>query len=169
MKFSVKIFLFCFFCFAFIGCDRVTKNLAKENLKNKESISYFNNTVKLEYAENTGAALSLGDNLPKVLNLLILSILPAALLLGLFFYTIKNVRQINFIKLFSIALIFAGGIGNIIDRIFFDRHVPDFLFIDFKIFHTGIFNVADVCITTGFIVLMLFYRDKKLSLSKLNL
>nr|MBA3675271.1 signal peptidase II [Chitinophagaceae bacterium] len=76
MKRAVKIFLFCFCCFAFIGCDRATKNLAKEHLKNKESVSYFHDIVKLEYVENTGAALGLGDRLPKTINLLLLSLLP---------------------------------------------------------------------------------------------
>ncbi len=65
MKKHVKIFLFCICCFAFIGCDRVTKDLAKEHLKNKQSVSYFHDTVRLEYVENTGAALSLGGSFTK--------------------------------------------------------------------------------------------------------
>lgn len=70
-------------------------------------------------------------------------------------------REFSIRKIFCLALIFAGGIGNIIDRIFFDRHVPDFIIIGFKNLHTGIFNVADVCVTAGVIGLLLFYRDKK--------
>lgn len=161
MKWWIKIFLFCFSAIIFIGCDRATKDLAKEHLKNKEAISYLHNTVRLEYAENTGAALSFGDKLPKVVSLALLSFLPLVLLLFLFAYTIKNSKQMSFIKMFTIALIFAGGIGNIIDRIFFDRHVPDFMILSYQKLHTGIFNFADVCVTTGVIGLLLFYRDKK--------
>lgn len=135
--------------------------MAKEHLKNKESVSYFNDIVKLQYVENTGAALNLGDKLPKTINLLLLSLLPLTILLGLFVYTIKNAGKINPLKLFSLSLITAGGIGNIIDRIFFDRHVPDFIFIGYKNLHTGIFNIADVCVMAGVIGLLLFYRDKK--------
>jgi signal peptidase II len=168
MKKQVKIFLFCICCFAFIGCDRVTKDLAKEHLKNKQSVSYFHDTVRLEYVENTGAALSLGDHLPKIISLLLLSLLPLSILLILFVYTIKNLRKINMIKLFSLSLIIAGGIGNIIDRIFFDRHVPDFIIIGIQNLRTGIFNIADVCVTAGVIGLILFYRDKKPAFIILN-
>ena len=163
MKKSLKIFLFISCCFAFIGCDRVTKDLAKEHLKDKPPVSYLNNTVKLQYVENTGAALNLGDNLPKTLNIFLLSVIPLLFLVILFAYTIKNSKEMSFIKMFSIAMIFAGGIGNIIDRIFFDRHVPDFIIIGFKNLHTGIFNVADVCVTAGVIGLLIFYKDRKLT------
>ena len=60
--------------FACISCDRVTKDLAKERLKNQPPVSYFHDTVRLEYVENTGAALSLGDNLPKSVSFWLLSI-----------------------------------------------------------------------------------------------
>ncbi|MDQ6755791.1 MAG: signal peptidase II [Bacteroidota bacterium] len=160
MKIWLKIFLFCISSFVFIGCDRATKDLAKEHLKNKESISYLHDTFRLEYAENTGAAMSFGDNLPKKMNVLLLSILPLIFLIILFAYTIKNAKQFTYPKMFSIALIFSGGIGNIIDRIFFDRHVPDFMNLGIQNLRTGIFNFADVCVTIGAMGLMIFYRDK---------
>jgi lipoprotein signal peptidase len=160
MKKSIKILLFIACSFVFIGCDRATKDIAKEHLKNKEAVSYLHDTVRLQYVENTGAAMSLGDKLPKTMNLVLLSILPLILLIVLFAYTIKHCKKMTFIKMFCIALIFAGGIGNIIDRILSDRHVPDFIIISFKNLHTGVFNVADVCVTAGTIGLLLFYRDK---------
>jgi signal peptidase II len=161
MKKRVKIFLFIACCCAFIGCDRVTKDLAKEHLKDKPPHSYLNNTVKLQYVENTGAALSLGDTLPKTLNVLLLSVIPLLILIIVFAYTIKNSREMALGKLFSIALIFAGGIGNIIDRILFDRHVPDFIIIGFKDLHTGVFNIADVCVMAGVAGLLFFYQRPK--------
>ena len=166
MKKSLKLFLFITCCFAFIGCDRVTKDLAKEHLKDKPSLSYFHNTIKLEYVENTGAALSLGEHLPKTLSLLLLSLLPLIILLILFVYTIRNLPNINTVKMLLLSMIFAGGIGNIIDRILFDRHVPDFIIIGFKNLHTGVFNIADVCVMTGVIGLLFFYLDKKPALIK---
>ncbi len=159
MKKEVKIFLFCICSLIFIGCDRATKDIAREHLKNKEAISYLHDTIRLQYVENTGAALSLGDKLPKAMSFFSLSLIPLAFLIVLFAYTIK--KEMSFIKMFSIALIFAGGVGNIIDRILFDRHVPDFIIIGFKNLHTGVFNFADVCVTVGVICLLLFYYDKK--------
>ncbi len=162
MKTGIKIFLFCISSFIFIGCDRATKDLAKDHLKDKEGISYLHNTITLQYVENTGAAMSVGDKLPKALNILLLSFLPLIILTCLFAYTIIKIKQINLPKMFCIALIFAGGIGNIIDRILFDRHVPDFMMLSIQSIRTGVFNFADVCVTAGVIGLLLFYRHNTL-------
>jgi signal peptidase II len=161
MSKSIKIVLFSFCCLAFIGCDRLTKDLAKEHLKDKAAITYFHDTIRLQYVENTEAALSLGDSLPKTVSFWLLSILPLVILLGLLGYTFKNLQQMGMMKIFSIALIFSGGIGNIIDRILFDRHVTDFMNLGIGNIRTGIFNVADVCVTAGVIGLLLFFKDKK--------
>jgi signal peptidase II len=161
MKKQTKILLFCICCLAFIGCDRITKDLAKEHLKDKPAITYLNNSVRLQYAENTGAALNLGDDLPKAASFWLLSILPLVMLLGVLIYTLKNIKQMGPAKIFSIALVLSGGIGNIIDRIMFDRHVTDFMNIGFGNVRTGIFNVADICVTAGVIGLFIFFNDKK--------
>jgi signal peptidase II len=161
MSKKLKIILFCFCCLAFIGCDRITKDLAKEHLKDKPTLSYFHDSFKLMYVENTGAALSLGDDLPKALSFWLLSIIPLIVLLILAVYTLKNLVHMRVIKIFSLAMIFSGGIGNIIDRIVFDRHVTDFMNVGFGNIRTGIFNVADICVTAGVIGLLLFYNDKK--------
>jgi signal peptidase II len=146
----------------FISCDRVTKDLAKEHLKNKHSVSYLHNSIQLIYVENTGAALSLGDQLPKMASFWLLSILPLSFLIFLSAYVIRHSKEMSFFKMFSFALIISGGIGNIIDRIVFDRHVTDFMLLSFFKLHTGIFNFADVCVSAGAIGLIFFYRDKKI-------
>jgi len=161
MKKQTKILLFCICCLAFISCDRLTKDLAKEHLKDKPTITYLNNTVRLQYAENTGAALSFGDDLPRAASFWLLSILPMVVLLALLVYTIINLQQMGVMKIFSIALVFSGGIGNIIDRILFDRHVTDFMNLGIGNIRTGIFNVADICVTAGVIGLFIFFNDKR--------
>ena len=161
MKTWLKITLFCISAFVLIGCDRVTKDLAKKHLINKAPASYIHNTVKLVYAENTGAAMGLGDELPKAESFWLLSILPLAFLLGTAAYTIRYSKEMHFRKIFSYALIISGGLGNIIDRIVYDRHVTDFMIISIYNIHTGIFNFADVCVTAGAIGLLIFYRDKR--------
>ena len=167
MKNWLKIFLFCFLSIAFIGCDRATKDLAKEHLKDKATITYFHDTFRLQYVENTGAAMGLGDNLSKQMSFWLLSILPLCFLAGLFFYTINHAPGMGFRRMVSLALIFSGGIGNIIDRLLFDRHVTDFMNFGIQNFRTGIFNMADVCVTAGAIGLLLFFRDKQLQPDKI--
>lgn len=145
----------------FIGCDRITKDLAKEHLMYSEPLSYLHNTVRLEYVENTGAALSLGDQLSKPVSFWLLSILPLVFLLILFAYTIKNARTFSPFKMFALSLIIAGGLGNIIDRLLYDRHVTDFMNVGISNFRTGIFNVADVCVTAGVIAFLISYKENK--------
>jgi signal peptidase II len=127
----------------------------------REPISYFHNTFRLEYVENTGAALSLGDTLSKPVSFWLLSIIPLVFLLLLFAYAIRKMRELSTLQLLSFSMIVAGGLGNIIDRILFDRHVSDFMNIGISNLRTGIFNFADVCVTAGVIGLLLSYREKK--------
>jgi signal peptidase II len=161
MKSPLKIVLFCTLSLAFISCDRVTKQLAKEQLKGKETITCFHDTIRFQYAENTGAALGFGDSLPQPANMILLGILPLLFLLLLFGYAISNAPKMGIMKMLSLALLFSGGIGNIIDRLLYDRHVTDFMIIGIQNLRTGIFNVADMCVTAGAIGLLLFFRDKQ--------
>lgn len=161
MKNWVKILLFCVSLVVFIGCDRITKNLAKEYLMYHEPISYLHNTLRLEYAENTGAAMSLGDQLSKPVSFWLLSVFPLVFLLFLSGYVIKKVADFNIVKLLAFSLIVAGGLGNVIDRILFDRHVTDFMNVGINNIRTGIFNVADMCVTAGVIMLLFSFREQK--------
>ena len=64
--------------------------------------------------------------------------------------------------MYSFALILAGGLGNIIDRIWHDRHVTDFMNVGIGSLRTGIFNVADMCVTAGVIGLVIIsFTEKK--------
>lgn len=154
-----KIILFFTCCIAFITCDRVTKEFAKTHLQGSESMSYFHDTFRLMYVENTGAALSIGDTLPKTVSFWLLSMLPLFFLCVVAIYSIKHLAQMGTMKILSLSMIFSGGIGNIIDRIVFDRHVTDFMNMGIGDIRTGIFNVADVFVTSGVIGLLIFFKD----------
>lgn len=161
MKTGVKIILFCATCLLLIGCDRVTKQMAKAHLMYSAPISYFHDTFRLEYTENTGAALSVGDALPQTVSFWLLSMLPLVILLALFVYVIRQLNSFSLFKLLAFALVIAGGLGNITDRIIYDRHVTDFMNMGINNIRTGIFNVADVCITAGIIGLFIAYNSKR--------
>ncbi len=160
MKRGMKILLFCLSSLVLISWDRASKELAKEHLKGKETVSYLHDTFRLQYVENTGAALSMGDSLPKAASFWLLSMLPLALLLAMSGYVIKRSNEMSTSMLSAFALIIAGGLGNIYDRIVFDRHVTDFMNMGIGDLRTGIFNFADVCITAGAILLLLSYKKK---------
>lgn len=164
MKPGIKILLFCITCTAFISCDRATKELAKVHLKDKLPISYYHDTFRLLYVENTGAFLSLGDDWSKTTSLWVFNILPLVFLTALFIYTIRNSNQLPSSIMFALALLFSGGMGNIIDRVLFDRHVTDFMNLGINNLRTGIFNFADLYVTTGILVILIhqFRKSKTL-------
>ena len=64
----------------------------------------------------------------------------------------------------AFAFVIGGGIGNLIDRIAYGS-VTDFLLIKLGMFKTGIFNMADMSVTTGVLILLfLTIRYRNLSI-----
>jgi signal peptidase II len=153
-KSKYKILIFCLISLVFIGCDRATKDLARIHLKDKDPVSFFHNTVRLEYVENTGAFLSFGDGLSKSLSFWLLSVLPLLFLFGFFVFALRRSGHMNFLEMLPFTLIFSGGVGNIIDRLLFDRHVTDFMNVGIQSLRSGIFNFADLYITAGVLILV---------------
>jgi signal peptidase II len=139
---------------ACIASDQATKLLAKRYLIPGETISFAADTVRLQYAENSGAFLSLGSSLSEPWRHLVFTFLVGLFLLGLLFYTLFNGALATHHALF-LLLVCAGGISNVIDRIAYDGSVVDFLNMGIGPLRTGIFNVADMAITTGAVLLAL--------------
>ena len=155
-----KILLFCLGSIVLLGLDRYTKILAKEHLMNQEPLSYLHDTVRLGYVENTGAFLSFGADWPESVSFWVFGIIPFLLLIAFLVYCIVKAKELDFIYLVPLGLIFAGGMGNIIDRLMYNRHVTDFMNVGIGSLRTGIFNVADMCVTTG-VIMILFQNIKK--------
>jgi signal peptidase II len=137
-----------------VGCDQVTKTAAIVHLKGEIPRIYWSGILRLEYAENPGGFLSLGATWPPLARTLVLSgfngILMAAVAAAMLFKWRMPAGHF-----WGCALLFAGGMGNLIDRLRFDGLVVDFLNLGVGPLRTGIFNVADVAITLGAIVLLL--------------
>ncbi|RAW01395.1 signal peptidase II [Pseudochryseolinea flava] len=144
-----------------ISCDQITKSIVRSQVSSDEQISMFNNSVTLMRVENSGAFLSLGHALPSLVKQAILILIPVLVLLaGIYF--VFNRKDIQSTTLIGICFVLGGGIGNIYDRIIYGS-VTDFLHINFGLFETGIFNLADVSIMVGiFIVIFDTYRTKTL-------
>jgi signal peptidase II len=132
-----------------VGCDRVTKHAAIEFLSGEPSRSYFHDVVRLAYAENTGAFLSLGADLPGSVRFP-LFIVAAGLMLMLFAATAVLNRWSGW-RLFGLCLFIAGGASNWLDRLT-SGSVVDFLNVGIGPVRTGIFNVADMAIMAGFLI-----------------
>ena len=137
--------------------DQIFKILTLEYLKPFGSVNLIKGFLRLNYVENTGAAFGMFKN-----NTVVLSVFTAIIVIGcLYFIFVKPFEN----KVYNVCLVMivAGGIGNLIDRLF--RHyVVDYieaLFIEFPVF-----NFADILVTCGSFLLAFYliyetFKEKK--------
>ena len=137
-----------------IVCDQATKLIAKQYLQPGAIFSFAGDMFRLQYAENTGAFLSLGSSLPESWRHITFTVLVGIFLAALLLYTIFS-GTLPPSQFFCLSLLCGGGLSNLIDRIVYDGSVVDFLNVGIGPLRTGIFNVADMAITTAAILLAL--------------
>lgn len=136
-----------------IGCDQVSKKIVRQTVEYNEQISLVNHFLTLTKVENTGAFLSVGNSLPRAARIILLNLLPL-LVLGFAFIYLVAKKNLSNRMMMGLSFVIGGGVGNLYDRILYGS-VTDFLHMDFILFRTGIFNMADVSIMIGmFLVLM---------------
>lgn len=143
-----------------IIADQVSKSIVRKNVAEYQTINVIGNHFIIEKTENTGAFLSMGDSVSKPVRIIFLNVIPLILILVSLGYILVK-TTIKTTTLVAIILMIGGGIGNIYDRIVHGS-VTDFLFIDLGgAFHTGVFNVADLCITIGISIVLIQSWFKK--------
>jgi signal peptidase II len=144
---------------ATIGCDRVTKHVAATTLSDAPGRSFFADTFRLEYAENTGAFLGLGGDWPRPVRTAVFGVGSGLLLVAL--AVVARRERWRGQALLGVALFVAGGASNLFDRITYGM-VIDFMNVGIGSLRTGIFNVADMAIMLGAGILMLQgYRSSR--------
>lgn len=132
---------------AAVVLDRIFKLIAVTGIKPKGEIVVLKDIFHLTYVENKGAAFGILSNQRW---LFIIATIIMVLLLS---YAVYKKMIAGKLGVFCTALIIGGGIGNLIDRIF-KGYVVDF--IDLKLIYficPAIFNVADMCVVIGTILL----------------
>lgn len=153
MRSAFRYILILFLLTANISCDQISKTIVREKMVHHEEINVVSDYFKLIKVENTGAFLSLGTTLPQPFKSAILSFLPLLFLLVAGIYVFAN-KTLSLSRAIAITFVVGGGIGNIYDRIMHGS-VTDFLHIDLGIVRTGIFNMADVSIMVGMVMLLI--------------
>ncbi len=153
VKRLIKIFVSLVIILSNISCDQITKEKVREEISKNETIKVIGDNFILTKVENTGAALSLGENLTPNLKIIFLQVLPLLVLFFMFIYIIKETK-ISKLNLIGFSFIIGGGIGNIYDRILFNS-VTDFMYLEYGFLHTGIFNMADVSVVIGTLFILL--------------
>jgi signal peptidase II len=132
-----------------IAADQATKRLVRASLM--EPREYFGGFLTLLRAENEGAFLSIGANLPAGVRTAIFSgLVGIALIAALYALVTGRITSRS-----DAAFIIGGGIGNLIDRVVWSGRVTDFAYLKLGPLHTGVFNIADIAITGGVLWLAL--------------
>lgn len=153
------ILLTIFVCAANIALDRVTKIIASRFLEGQEPVSFFNGLFILVYAENSGAFLSLGSLWHPFVKTAVLLIIPIGIcFIALFWLMFKEQKLFRVI---TGSCIIGGGLSNLADRLINNFNVIDFMNFGIGRLRTGILNVADLSVTFGVIVLLIFEHRKK--------
>ena len=141
-----------------VGCDQLTKSVARAHLVLGEGQSFLHDTVRLTYVENSGAFLNFGEALPDPVKSTIFIVGVGLISLGALLAALF-VRGLGRWQVIALSLIASGGIGNWIDRLTNDGRVTDFLNVGIGSLRTGIFNVADMVLMAG--VALYFLRSAR--------
>ena len=137
-----------------IGLDQLSKYIAINYLSSIGSIPIIKNVFHLTYVENRGAAFGMFQN-----NQIIFVLVAAITCIFGLYYLYK--KEVNLLGKTAIILIISGAIGNLIDRIRLGFVVDYF---DFRIIWDYVFNIADVFVVVGTILLcvyIIFFENDK--------
>ncbi len=134
--------------FLLILIDQISKFLSIEYLKDTEGISIIEGVFRLQYLENRGAAFGIMTGKQGTLIMLTFFL---TLLIGYVYYRISKIEKFQQFS-YCIIFIFAGAIGNLIDRLY-HGFVVDFFY--FELIDFAIFNIADSYITVAVAILFI--------------
>lgn len=136
--------------------DQIVKLLIKTNMSLNEEISIIPNFFSIQYLKNTGAAFSILEN--QTILLAITSIICISVII----YYLKKEENLTTAMYLSFGLVLGGILGNLIDRIVY-QGVIDFLSFQIFNYNFPVFNIADIGITIGVLLLIIIYisRDIK--------
>ncbi|HPI94106.1 MAG TPA: signal peptidase II [Deltaproteobacteria bacterium] len=142
------------------GCDQATKAIARTHLQESGAVEFLHGLFRLQYAENQGAFLGLGTNVPEELRYGIFILLVGMILAGMLLYLLFS-KRLAAGQAAALSLVLGGGLGNLIDRMLHDGRVIDFMNLGIGSVRTGIFNVADVAILAGILLLLALSAGKR--------
>ena len=141
-----------------IALDQLTKAWVRAELTIGEPVRVIGDWVRLLYTHNEGAAFGLHVGRYSSVVFLVLAVVASAAVLALYLRTPAERR----LERVSLALILGGALGNIIDRVRWER-VVDFIQMGVAGHYWPIFNVADSAVTVGAVMLgycYLFRQDQ---------
>ncbi len=135
-----------------ISLDQITKNAISSRFLMHEAYAVINGFFNLVYVMNPGAAFGFLASASAIFRYIFFIGITFVAILLIIYYLVKS-QPGNIVTVLSLTLIFAGAVGNLIDRIRFGA-VVDFLDVYIGTWHWPAFNVADSAITVGAILMI---------------
>ncbi|MDG1013841.1 MAG: signal peptidase II [Flavobacteriaceae bacterium] len=150
-----------------IGLDQFSKFQVRERVVPGSRTEIIGKQLQLMNVENSGAFLSMGSDSNPTVKLIFLLIVPV-IVLGIVLYYVITDKTLDKKSIIGFSCIAGGGIANVYDRLLYGS-VTDFLYMDFGgVFKTGVFNIADMSVTSGMILLLMSSFIKRPSKKKIN-
>lgn len=139
--------------------DQLTKGWIIATMRLHDSYPVIDGFFNIIYVRNPGAAFGfLAGTSPAFRSVFFIVVTLAAILLIVYYLRQTGIEELSLVL--SLALILAGALGNLIDRVRFGE-VVDFLDVYVGTHHWPAFNVADAAITTGASVLAILLLAKR--------
>lgn len=154
-KLATRSLLMLLFLAASVGIDQWSKLYAVANWKEQPPKIFLADTFRIQYAENPGGFLSLGANLKQPFRTVVFVVINGGILAVAGGWMIYSIRFSGPWTWWAVGMIVSGGIGNLIDRVRLEGRVIDFMNMGIGNLRTGIFNVADIAISTGVVILVI--------------
>jgi signal peptidase II len=148
---KLQSFALLSFCAGLFGCDHATKVVAEHQLSSGRVVHIVPRVLELRYARNDDVAFSAlhGWDLPhKAIILLVVALVVLALTVVMWLRHRRTANGSWTLGDFGFAMILAGALGNVADRVMLG-YVVDFIHLS----HWPIFNIADACIVVGLVAL----------------
>lgn len=142
------MFLFFIISIVLVFIDQLTKRLALKYLLNKNPMVIIKNIIEFVYVENRGAAFGVLQGKQTFFYVITIFIL---IFMTAFLIKLEFTKH-NILMFIILCLIFSGAIGNFIDRVK-NKYVVDFIY--FKPIDFPVFNMADIYITVGCVLLLI--------------
>jgi signal peptidase II len=147
-----NIILFILGAVVVIALDQITKAAISSRFLMHESYTVINGLFNLVYVMNPGAAFGFLASASATFRYIFFIGITFTAILLIIYYLVKS-KPDSIVTVISLTLIFAGAVGNLIDRIRFGA-VVDFLDVYINTWHWPAFNVADSAITVGAILMI---------------
>lgn len=141
-----------------LAADLLTKAWVLDTFTLYETVPVLGEFFRFTYTHNPGAAFGINIGEHSRIFFLVLAIVALGILAWLYVITPVWDR----LRLYAVALVTGGAVGNIVDRIRFERGVVDFLDVGIGAYRWPVFNVADAAVSVGAVLLLVsFYLEER--------